>query len=564
LGIDPKEWILNNKRARSRGLTFATTPVAPLAGLAIGLVLVIAYSWVLDDAFVYFRYADNVSVFRLGLVYNKGEYVEGYTSPLWMLMMAAIRLLHLRYWPVILASGLAGMAMTWALALRVNLKLSPAGRTQWHLPALWIAGCYAVNCHFTSGLETPLVQVFAACFAALVLEPEVAWLQVAVGLGPLARPELNLAFGIAAAYCYWRTRRLPVPLVLTGMVTQLGWMLFRLYYYADIVPNTFHLKNVDNAVTQGFVYLNDTLRAYYLYWIIGVGLCTSIALFLKGEAREASRARAVLWLAAALHAAYVVRIGGDFVHYRYLAFPVLVLVLSFGGIAESFSKSLDTRRHWVASVGGVLFLAAVVASYPRAQLARHPLALPTGVDTLNLYRVEGIEDAASHRGRDDLAPSQWDEEDAPNVMQGGEFTYVTAADSGWCRDGYMQMNRFFVQSFGLTDPIIAHIVALPEHFHPGHRWALLPLATDLTKVRKAGIYRPLSASDGTVFDRAVREGRAPAWIVRNLEAIDAIERRTHGKPSISPNVVHAFERWPRIRVTAEDVPPAAGGAGNHP
>ena len=49
--------------------------------LAGGLFLSIHYAWLLDDAFVYFRYIDNWLFLHFGLVFNKGEYVEGYSSP---------------------------------------------------------------------------------------------------------------------------------------------------------------------------------------------------------------------------------------------------------------------------------------------------------------------------------------------------------------------------------------------------------------------------------------------------------------------------------------------------
>ena len=50
-----------------------------LALLAFGLVRVVALRWVCDDAFISIRYADNL-VSGLGLVYNAGERVEGYTN----------------------------------------------------------------------------------------------------------------------------------------------------------------------------------------------------------------------------------------------------------------------------------------------------------------------------------------------------------------------------------------------------------------------------------------------------------------------------------------------------
>ena len=54
------------------------------AVIAIGVVNAAGLRWYCDDAFITLRYADNLLAGR-GLVYNEGEYVEGYTPPLWLL-----------------------------------------------------------------------------------------------------------------------------------------------------------------------------------------------------------------------------------------------------------------------------------------------------------------------------------------------------------------------------------------------------------------------------------------------------------------------------------------------
>lgn len=540
-------------------------PPAPILALAIGCTLVCAYAWVLDDAFVYFRYADNATLLDAGLVFNQGEYVEGYTSPLWMLLLVAARAVHLHYWPVILTTGLAAMVVTWLLAIRVNRRLSGEGVVEFHLPALWLASCYAVQSHFTSGLETPLVQVFALGFAALILEPEVAWLQVLVGLGPLVRPELNLAFVIAVAWCWHQGGRVPWKLVGAGLLTQSAWLSFRLGYYADFLPNTFHLKDTA-ATARGLHYLHDTLRAYYLYWVLG-GLFVLLGVALRAPGGRALRVgpRAILWLAATAHAAYVVRIGGDFVHYRYLAFPVLVLIASLGGVVEQFLGP-PSRHGARAALGlGVGFIGLIVLAYPAAQLPAHPLLLRPRADALVMYRVDGVEDAAAHRGRTDLAPQGWDGGTgaATALRRNGRLTYHWAASSPWCRDAYAHLGWFEVQSLGLTEPVLAHMVDPFPLSQAGHRWGVVPLAQDLVRVRMGGLGSldgpppALRDVDDSVYLGAVRRGEAAPWIVRNIGALDAIEHRTHRPRAPWSNVMQAFRAWPTISVSRRDVGIAA-------
>src|SRR5262249_55919609 len=73
--------------------------------LVFGFALITRYAWVMDDAFIYARYAENAVVMKLGLVYNAGEWVEGFSSPLWMLWVLLGRALGLGYWTIFLGSG---------------------------------------------------------------------------------------------------------------------------------------------------------------------------------------------------------------------------------------------------------------------------------------------------------------------------------------------------------------------------------------------------------------------------------------------------------------------------
>ncbi|MBW2295440.1 MAG: hypothetical protein JRG94_24505, partial [Deltaproteobacteria bacterium] len=64
-----------------------------LAGLALAVGALYAfnvgrYFFLADDAFISFRYAANLAAGH-GLVWNPGEYVEGYTNFLWVLILAA-------------------------------------------------------------------------------------------------------------------------------------------------------------------------------------------------------------------------------------------------------------------------------------------------------------------------------------------------------------------------------------------------------------------------------------------------------------------------------------------
>ena len=60
-------------------------------GLATGALVVatVLGRFTIDDAFINFRYAENLAS-GLGPVFNPGERVEGYTTPAWVFLLAGL------------------------------------------------------------------------------------------------------------------------------------------------------------------------------------------------------------------------------------------------------------------------------------------------------------------------------------------------------------------------------------------------------------------------------------------------------------------------------------------
>jgi len=72
------------------GLDFKIINYIILLIAVIGYIfLVFSYNFTQDDAFISFRYAENFAEGR-GLVFNQGEYIEGYTNFLFLLLIAFI------------------------------------------------------------------------------------------------------------------------------------------------------------------------------------------------------------------------------------------------------------------------------------------------------------------------------------------------------------------------------------------------------------------------------------------------------------------------------------------
>src|SRR5689334_10099421 len=78
----------------------------------------------IDDAYITFRYARNL-VRGLGLVYNPGERIEGYTNFLWTILVAAGLKLHVA--PEVTTKLLGGAAALGSLAITglLGARLQP-------------------------------------------------------------------------------------------------------------------------------------------------------------------------------------------------------------------------------------------------------------------------------------------------------------------------------------------------------------------------------------------------------------------------------------------------------
>ncbi|HEY8380222.1 MAG TPA: hypothetical protein VIK91_27220, partial [Nannocystis sp.] len=339
--------------------------------LVVGAVLVVRYAWVMDDAFIYARYADNAALMRVGLVYNAGEFVEGYSSPAWMLYVLALRLFGLSFWHIFLATGLGAFALFWWLLVRTDAALA-GDRPRLGLVVAYLAVNYAVLTWFTSGMETPLIQLAAAGYALHIVRAKSRIGQILVGLSPLIRPELLLPFVVVLLHGLVR-RRLPRLALAVAVLTGGAWLAFRIYYYADLLPTTFYLKDVPNPL-QGLRYAVNAFVPYHLELLLLLGAFALARARRRDPALSLDLEPRLLMLAAALPVvAYVIRIGGDAVHFRYLAFPFCLAACSAAGAIEAWLFTLPQRQLRLAAPLSGLAITALSFAFQPPQRTRHAI-----------------------------------------------------------------------------------------------------------------------------------------------------------------------------------------------
>jgi hypothetical protein len=497
--------------------------------LIVAVTLALRYLWYLDDAFVYFRYVDNLLFLKIGLVYNAGEYVDGMSSPLWSLVLIMTRATGLGFDVIIPVLAVTCVYLIWRILVALNWRLSPVPSLM-NFPMVFLLLNYGVLSYFSSGLGTPLVLVSGAAYALLVSGSRSRSIQLLVALSPLLRHELIIPFGCVTAWLWWSERRFPFGLVATCGTSLGAWFALRIYYYADLLPTTFYLKD-HASYSQGLIYLQETLTTYHVYWVYGV-LLVAMVLLTRREAPTLLSQRLLMLALAAPIAFYVVRIGGDGRHFRYLAFPFCLSACALTGIPEAIWQSFCAERYRaLVPAAGVALGLWVVVAYP-PQLDRHPLR--EGVEHAP---VDKIYDAEFHR---QLIPKHypgWIDTTPERLRQyrseHDEFTYGVVRSERVCVLAYMQFYARNIHAYGLTDSILAR--ANVKTGRPGHKPRLSALAEQIVR-----IHEQADEMGRGMYAEAVASGRAPRWIADNLEAIEIIERKIYNRHDLLENIQLAF------------------------
>lgn len=241
------------------------------------LTWVVVWSWVpVDDAFVTMRYADNLAAGE-GAVFNSGERVEGYSSALWLAVLAGARLAGLSL-PV--ASKALGVALGLAVLLVLARAAVPRSERLW--ATLLLATCLPWIYHSANGLETSLATFWVV---TLVILPPADRVErglhyvAAAGL-TLTRPE-GVVLVLIWVMASWLARRgdrflqrhllvvATVAVTTTGLQFALRWL-----YYQELLPNAARAKllPLGFALPRGLSDLGD-----YLFRIHGSPLLFLLA-----------------------------------------------------------------------------------------------------------------------------------------------------------------------------------------------------------------------------------------------------------------------------------------------
>jgi uncharacterized sulfatase len=423
---------------------------APHGITGLALLVFALESWRLrpqiDDAYISYRYARNLAE-GLGLVYNAGEHVEGFTNLLWTLLVSlGIRLGFEA--PSVghalgLASGAAALVATYAYAATAL----PASRRWLAALAPWILlACTPFPAWATSGLETPLFLAAATAALAFQARDRMGWAAGALAIATLTRPEgallAVLLFGVHAV-AVRRLKRSDLRAGLAYLAVPIGLTVFRLAYYGDPLPNTFYAKVGGIPMESGLAYLGSFLGE-------GVVLLIPAALVAAGDRRFWP---GLAWVAGL--AVYVVWIGGDaFGQWRFLLPCVPVLAaLSVRGVERA-----SAATPWAGVALGLTIPGALVWFLFGGAPGGASFDISRRADSLDRIADgnRGFEEIGRRRARVLAARPETPRLVATGAI--GSFGYYSRLP--------------IVDYLGIVDPVVAHSPAstsLPEARRlPGH------------------------------------------------------------------------------------------------
>ena len=301
-------------------------------------------SYTADDSLISFRYSENLAAGH-GPVWNvEGSRTDGYTSALWMALVAIPAAVDAD--PVVAAKVISLAAGVAILAL-----LAFAGGPRAPLVRLVAMAALVVSPAFLTltvqGLETIVAALMATLAAWLLFralrspgDRELAAFNLACLLAVLARPDLLPFVAVCVlGLAIWLIRARDRPTLIRALAWTAGalalpgalWALWRWSYYGYPLPNTAYAKRSEGLIDPGArQFVRTFVMTFALPYFVGLAVLAVRAL----SPRRRGSDPAGLWaIGAALVGAgaflfaglFFSPIQGNLWRFQMPVFPVLLL-----------------------------------------------------------------------------------------------------------------------------------------------------------------------------------------------------------------------------------------------
>ena len=312
--------------------------------------------WFTDDAFISFRYAKNF-LDGHGLVFNQGEYVQGYTNFLWVIMLALLKLFHIEFTTSsILINCFSYCALSIVLFAFFKRLYNDQQNTFYVLASLSVISSPNILAWTTGGgLEGVLfLFMLTLSFYLLFYRNPVIITSLLFLLTTLIRPEGLLFFFFALIYLRFikRTDNKTLLKFFSFYILLLAvYLLWSFIYYGSILPNTFYSK-----VSISLRGLQAGLHYIYRFFMSSPYLLMFLLIVLIGYETQNKEIK-FFFLVSIVYIIYLAIIGGDFMFAFRFFLPVMsiLFIIMMSGISQ-LSERIGDKNHLHGITYAILLL----------------------------------------------------------------------------------------------------------------------------------------------------------------------------------------------------------------
>jgi hypothetical protein len=271
--------------------------------------------------------------------------VEGYSSPLHLLLLAALGMARI---PLVGAARMVGFVSHAALVVFLwRFMVRRDGTVAATLVSALVISSWPMLVWDLGGLESTLFAATLAMGTLVTLDyietgsrREIVAGGALLGLAVFVRPEGALVAAIALLSCLAMGQAMTlwsrvVDVALAGAsctLVMLPWEIFRLLYYHSALPNTYYAKvygiPLDWRLSSGLaycrLYVRNAPNLVLMVTVVGIAVLVM---------RKGTRLDAGLWACLAFYGIYVVDCGGDhMMAFRFMVpmVPLIAVVLVRG------------------------------------------------------------------------------------------------------------------------------------------------------------------------------------------------------------------------------------------
>jgi hypothetical protein len=344
-----------------------------LSSLFIVISFIYSYKlkWLGDDIFIALRYVQNF-LDGNGLVYNKGEQVEGFTDFLWVMLISFFSWLKCEPTVTVKVIGILSSLSTLTLFSIIIYKISSTTKT-FILPFITIALAlnYDYNTWATSGLETALFSFLLSSafyvyfFSDFTENKKLILTGLFLCLALLTRPDTLLIIFLANGLFVLNNLLTRTPILKTIkalfainsalLVIYVPYFIWRYNYYGFLFPNTYYDKlGYESLFGKGFYYIWLYFKPHFTaFLIIILPPFIIIPLLKKNSIQHVKEFSSNRWNAAYITCifilyvyliGFVAKVGGDFMYARFIIpiAPFIYFVIFYSLFKLSTTKTLNS------------------------------------------------------------------------------------------------------------------------------------------------------------------------------------------------------------------------------